>query len=246
MKNLQLIILIIATFIFSCGSRSNVKEVTTESRAIDQVNIIGYDTTSLLIDTTLIAIIKNYYFNYHKKIIVSEKDPIIKMAVNEEKQDSVLNLTYQRITGYLEGDFIVSGIYIPLYKKADSFFKGDVDGDGKEDLLIVVYTEGEYAAARGGDAGHGEIITFKNLGDKFEIIKVTNDRDLSGCNHGHFYPMLLKNGVLIGESHCYKEDSEDYDPYCCPSLYYQSKVKFENGDWKFLEKKYIKRVQRED
>lgn len=159
--------------------------------------------------------------------------------LEETNSDSILNLVYYNIpkdTNDYAG-FLID-IYIPKQVKMNLFaanpvLYGELNNDKTDDLVISVHTEG---GGGGGNVSSQDLFVFQKIDRKYEITSITQDREISGCESGIFRATEIKDGFLIGNSSCYKDD----DPRCCPSLEYVTKVELNNKKLKFKSKTKIK------
>lgn len=136
-----------------------------------------------------------------------------------EVSDSIYHITYRHVpTRQDPTDYFLIAIYIPTKDK--NLIYGDLNGDQRQDLVVAVGTEG------GGTGGNGiswrDLFVFLQQKDELVFSGVTRDYDLTDCTDGYFYPQKIDGGYLIGQSICYKTE----DPRCCPSLKYDTKVKW--------------------
>lgn len=126
--------------------------------------------------------------------------------------DSLINLSF---TG--KGDETPYSNLVISKMKSDYLF-GDLNNDGKTDLIASVNSDG------GGSATWIEYITFISEDNQYVLKSVTRSFDLSICSggshDGQFYPEEIKDGVITGTSICYT----DKDAHCCPSIKKESKV----------------------
>lgn len=99
---------------------------------------------------------------------------------------------------------------------------GDLKNDGNEDAII------QASAYYGGNSEHLVLYVFsKTERDEWKLICEVNasDEQLKGCDKGKFFPEKIENGLLVGESLCFK----DSDARCCPSLKFRNSVRLEDN-----------------
>jgi hypothetical protein len=119
---------------------------------------------------------------------------------------------------------------------AKGIIEGDINGDKKKDLIVTVHTEGGGA---GGNVWSQDLFTFINNNEKFKLINIIEDSELTGCTsglyQGNFRAQTIRSGKLIGFSSCYTSE----DPRCCPSMEYETTIAFENNKLIYKSKKSI-------
>lgn len=155
--------------------------------------------------------------------------------LEETNSDSVLQLVYHNIPkdtndydGFLIDISIPKKVKMNLFA-ANPILYGDLNNDKIDDMVISVHTEG---GGGGGNVWSQDLFVFQINNGKYEITSITPDGDISGCQSGTFRATEIKNGFLIGNSSCYKDE----DPRCCPSLEYITKVELSNKNLKFNSK----------
>ncbi len=213
-------ILILLTFLCSCGQVQNgtSKDKTTEQSI--QNNNESKDVFKL--DKSIIKPIKDYYqTNFGEGI--SGKGT----RIDETISDSLIEIVYHDKDNEVEMGLI--HIWIPIKKIPDLFaanaiLEGDLNNDKISDLIISVHTEGGGA---GGNNYSQDIFTFISENGTYKLNSVSPDSEFSICD-GDFRAKRILDNLLIGTSSCYGPD----DARCCPSLYYETKVAFENGKLK--------------
>jgi hypothetical protein len=232
MKQAISLALYLGIFFFSCGNSGTKVEKSDSSTFTPNFNL------GVVLDSNIINAVKQYYYQNSKNII--QFDSTASISMNEEKLDSILDITFQVDLGEM-GSPIVHSAKLPLFVGEDAY-GGDLNNDTLVDLIYVVHTEGEGTSMGGGDAFHNDIFVFINNGKSLELVEVVNDRTLSKCKEwGHFYINKIENGQMLGESICHDED----DPMCCPSLNYNTTVKLINGHLKVVDSKFIKKTKQE-
>jgi hypothetical protein len=189
-------IIFISTFyFFSCIQSSNQKKDTN------------------VIDNEVLDYIKSYYKTEYGK----------GTRLEESESDTIADLVYYNIPkDSNDYDGLLIGITIPKKVRmnlfdAEPILYGDLNNDGIEEIVITVHIEGSGA---GGNTSTQELFVFQKINGKYKIITITNNNEISYCQSGIFRAKEIKNGILIGNSYCYKEE----DPRCCPSLEYITKV----------------------
>ncbi|RYZ33687.1 MAG: hypothetical protein EOP49_35530 [Sphingobacteriales bacterium] len=148
------------------------------------------------------------------------------IAMHTRRSDTLLELIFADTTGpedSYHGALFVA--YISLVTDIDPILYGDVNGDGKPDLLVSVHTEG------GGGAGNvwwSDHFLFPAAGDdRYTLADVISDGDITD-GVGYFYPKSISNQTISGIANGYGDD----DGHCCPSLYYQVQVRFTGNSLK--------------
>ncbi len=187
------------------------------------------ETTKNTVETEILTQIKNHYQAEYGK----------DTRLEETNSDTILNLVYHNIpkdTNDYDG-FLID-ISIPKKVKMNLFaanpvLYGDLNNDKIDDIVISVHTEG---GGGGGNVWSQDLFVFQKNNGKYEITSITPDGDISGCESGTFRATEIKNGFLIGNSSCYKDE----DPRCCPSLEYVTKVELTDKKLKFNSKTKIK------
>jgi hypothetical protein len=128
--------------------------------------------------------------------------------------DSLINLSF---TG--KGDETPYSNLMISKMKSDYLY-GDLNNDGKSDLIASVNSDG------GGSASWCDLFVFINENDSYVLKSVTSSFDLAICaggsHDGQFYPKEIKDGIVIGSSICYT----DKDAHCCPSIKKETKVHY--------------------
>ena len=185
----------------SCGQRTSGNEKqTAENKIID--------------DTTLLNNkIADYYTKEFEKTKSNEPQSKFKIDTTEDGIELKIIIDTNSIFAQLNT--------IPFSKH---FIKGDLNGDKVDDIIIPVYSTG------GGTAEWHEIFLFTSKNGKLDFLKMYSSFDLGHCqkggsHDGQFYPEKITNGILIGESYCYKPE----DAHCCPSFKFTTQYKFDNG-----------------
>lgn len=151
------------------------------------------------------------------KIVLYYGKQNLKSIPKRDETDSVINLSFTA-----KGDETsYSNISIPKLK-TDYIF-GDLNNDGKVDIIAAIYADS------GGSATWFEYATFISEDNQYVLKSITNSFDLSICSggshDGQFYPKEINNSVIYGTSVCYTKD----DPHCCPSIKKESKAIYKEG-----------------
>jgi hypothetical protein len=125
-------------------------------------------------------------------------------------------------------DFIKSELSSNYVENSSTYYishlTGDINSDGKSDLLIKYGIDGEKEGAL---IGLGWSIIFsddKGFANNYLIFDWAEGRcgpNVSGLGH----PNKIENGNIIAEQSLYNND----DPCCCPSISLEQSYKFENG-----------------
>ena len=120
---------------------------------------------------------------------------------------------------------------------------GDIDNNNSEDLIVGVLTEG--GGTGGNDLHSIDLFVFLNNNGKYQFVSVTPDNEVCGgiMNRGdNFMPYKIQGGFLIGKTVSYQDD----DAMCCPSLEYNTKVKFNGNKLVFNSKCKAKKITYKD
>lgn len=186
--------------------------------------------------------------NETQKILVQEKRDILDLSIIQRiedyfhkeygegttrevvKNDTVSKITYHTIPNGDEeySDPPLAYITIPLTKH--QVLEGDLNNDDKSDLAITVLVH-----PGGSNSLYHYVFIFLQQNESYRLGLVTAAWDVSGCR-GDFYARTIEDNFIIGNSSCYGED----DPQCCPSLEYETKVAYKDGELKFVSKRLIK------
>lgn len=197
---------IVIVILFSCGQGKSNKN-QSESKTDGNLKIMPVDTT--VINKVLI----DYYTGEFQKTKSDEPQSQLKIDTTE----SGIELKIIIDPAYSSGPLNT----IPFSSK---YIKGDLNNDKVDDIVVPVYSTG------GGSEDWFEIFIFVSLNGKLDFFKMYTSYELGNCDStvslgGEFFPISIKNGILIGESYCWVRN----DPHCCPSLNYKTKLKFNNG-----------------
>lgn len=186
--------------LFSCGQGTAEKEKPSAENKVGDTTVVN----NAIID---------YYSKEFQKTKATEPKAQFKVDTTEDgiELKTILDTTYT--SGPLNT--------IPF---STNFIKGDLNGDKIDDLVIPVYSTG------GGSAEWREIFVFTTNNGKLDFFKMYSSFDLGHCqaggsHDGQFYPEKISNGILSGESYCYKSE----DPHCCPSFKFATEYKFDKG-----------------
>jgi len=213
--------LFLLLFLVSCGNVSN-ESLVIKNQQIDSK--IYKDSQQLQLDKNMINSIKDYYKgNFGNNA-----------SLSESQDDSTLNLSFFSISDIEdeESNLLIS-ILIPLTSSQELYgaipiLTGDLNNDSNDDLVVSVYTEA-------GNSASQDIFTFISQDENFNLVNVSNDKELCGCN-GSFRALRIEDNHLIGQSSCYSEQ----DAMCCPSLNYETKVALTDNKLVFVSKKEMK------
>jgi len=165
-----------------------------------------------LTDTLLASIINYYHKNY--------ADDTIQM--NTERSDTLLELTFSNITkdtADYNGTLMMADI--SLVTDINPIITGDMNGDGINDMLVTVHTEG---GGLGGNAWWDDHFLFLGQGGGYRLADVKSDGEIMDGS-GHFFPVEIADQTIKGIGNGYA----DTDGYCCPSLYYSISVRLKSG-----------------
>lgn len=123
-----------------------------------------------------------------------------------------------------ESDILGIGFTIDLSKLTRDNVVGDINNDGKDDLIITVST------TTGGNAIWQEIFAFVFQENKYVLKGITSASEICGCDIGDFMPERFEGGRLKGKSICWEPD----DAHCCPSHEYETELVFDGQKFKFF------------
>lgn len=170
-------------------------------------------TRNQLTDTMLAQIVSYYrkeYGNDSTRMETSRSDTILEVSFTNTGGDS------DDYHGIL---FIA---YISLVVDINPAIHGDMNGDGKDDILFTVHTEG------GGGGGNmwwdDHFLFLANPAGQYTLGDVESDGEIMDGS-GYFFPKEIANQTITGIGNGYT----DTDGHCCPSLYYRMHVRFTNG-----------------
>ncbi len=156
-----------------------------------------------------------------------------------EMSDSILSITFvKRMENEVE-DKVLLVVNIPRLK--DNFITGDLEKDGENEIMACVGVEG------GGRRGSYDLFVFKQHGGKYTIASTIKSPDVCGCNGsgvsgGYFYPDSIENSQVVGRSICWSEN----DAPCCPTMRFETRLKFVSGKLILVSKKAINKKQDSD
>ena len=145
--------------------------------------------------------------------------------------DSDVELYFYGATDSASSDSMVM-MYIVIMTQPSRFpvCRGDMDGDGRPDVVVTVHTEG---GGGGGNAWWDEHLLFlADSGGGYRLADAEPDGAINGCGGGYFACDTIINGLLLGTASCYAPG----DGHCCPSLEYCAKVKYTHGKLVFAGK----------
>ena len=173
--------------------------------AVSQANELTVD---------MLADIKRYY--------IDEYGDSTKLV--EENTDSTIEWRFESIpknADDFEGTMVA--IYVPRLKNMNAILHGDMNGDGNDDILMTIHTEG---GGVGGNIYWSDHFLFLASGDgKYALADVEPDGAINGCGGGYFTPEKIEGGIIAGTASCYT----DADGQCCPSLHYKVRVAYRQG-----------------
>ncbi len=166
--------------------------------------------------------------------------------LEETVSDTLDNMVYYAIPKAKDdwGGFLID-IEIPKADYQDTNHRynpihGDLNGDGVNDEIIYVHTEGDGV---GGNTFTDYFFLYLSNNGTLQPAGIYCGFELCNCpTKPHlwangFFPQKIENGYLIGESACYTEN----DGHCCPSLHYTTKVKLVNGKLVFAEQRVLQK-----
>jgi len=139
------------------------------------------------------------------------------------RSDTVVELSFADTTG---GPDSYTGILllanISLVTDVNPLLSGDLDGDGLEDLLVSVHTEG---GGGGGNVWWNDHFVFlAEPNGQYTLADSKSDGELTGGS-GYFFPDAIATGRISGVSNEYAGD----DGHCCPSLYYRITLRLDKA-----------------
>lgn len=168
--------------------------------------------------------IQKYYLSVYKE----------KSRIEKTYNDSTVELNLYKVPDEIDTtEFLLIALIFPRIKNSNLYgsegvLVGDLNGDNNQEIIVAVQNEGAY----GGNLWWQDFFVFNLVDNKYKLLSVNNDGDISGCSQGIFRAREIKNGILVGESQCYDEN----DPHCCPSLSYRTEVKMINDSLVFFKK----------
>lgn len=125
---------------------------------------------------------------------------------------------------------IPTKINVKQYGNNEVIF-GDLNNDNKRDCIISVFRADHY----------NEVLFFYifiNQGNKYTLEDVTNENKICGCKDSMwpnlFREQKIEGGLLKGVTTCHYNDA-----HCCPSLYFKTEVKYDNGKLRFHSAEFI-------
>ena len=169
-------------------------------------------------------------------------DQVIQYYQQQNNPDSItkeVTDTTIEVTLYIKygSEYNYDGtIYIS--KMPDDYFHGDLDGDGVEEIIYSISTEG----IGGGNAYWNDVFVSRLINNKYKIIDAVTSNKLTGdkgaYDGGLFYPLAIQDRLITGESICWTDE----DAHCCPSLKFYTTVKFEKDKLVFNSRKSMKNI----
>lgn len=182
---------------------------------------------SISIKDSIISKIIDHYKQEYKNTAEMEK----------ENSDTSVLITFNSLPTKEDTsrNFLLSAT---ILKNDSAFISGDLNNDKSDEILVSVNTEG---GGGGGNIWWNDIFIFQNADGNLTLLCSVESPEICGCKEGYFYPSKIENGLIVGKSICYGED----DPHCCPSLEYDSKLKFVTNKIIFQEKANLKKIKTE-
>ncbi len=118
-----------------------------------------------------------------------------------------------------DDSFSISICGYHLIPKASGLIRGDINGDGNDDVIVPVSSNG------GGTAVWDDLFFFLSDQKTLASYIMFNSSELASCGNGggKFEVKAIAAAFIVGESQCYAED----DPSCCPSLKYKTEYKLQ-------------------
>lgn len=195
--------LIILIFFFTNSCGQVIKDENTSK---------SNDILEMKIDENIFNQILNHYSKDYK----NEK-------IEKEENDSLISISFVS----KDEDFFTPLLTVYIPKKKKNYISGDLNKDGLNELLVSIETQG---GGQGGNVWWNDIFVFLNVNNSYILSSFKKSPDLCGCKDGYFYPEKIENGVIKGKSSCY---NWDIDAHCCPSLEFETIIKFDQGKLKF-------------
>ncbi len=221
-------ILLFILFLSACASptapaNNNKLSATPVKTAVEQPKLPENRT---LIEKEIVARIAEYYRNEYKDAVMSTSE-----------SDTLTEITFY---GVPEGGDVKDSVFLlvaSISKLKTDYIYGDLDNDGKEEIVCSVLTEGGGA---GGNIWWNDLFVFRKEDNKYQLLTTTVSPAVCGCDGndetgGDFYPEKIENGIIAGKSVCWAEG----DGHCCPSLNFKARVKLEKGVLVFLDREKI-------
>ena len=185
-------------------------------------NISEIKNDSPYLDESIVKIIKDSI------VTESNSEEGIEVSVDENKNSLMITTVL--------GGFETTYEEFSKLKKNNLF--GDLDGDGKDEVIVVVHTDGgrpniqfyQMYIFRQKEDHKWDLITSNTL---FEGIIQKNPDDICSAV---LVPYEIKNGLLKASMTCLGNG----DANCCPSLEYDVTLKLENNRLVFVKKELNK------
>lgn len=218
----QIILSIMTITLFGCGQGTQKQETSKQNIIVKTSSVTTTPVNSeTFIDNYIVDVITEYYETKHGQNARVEKD----------NKDSLLTLTFYNVSKEDSYDIPLITIYIPKVKI--DYLIGDLNSDKVDDLVANIETLG---GGGGGNVHWNDIFVFISKNGKFELKNITQSPKLCGSYDGYFNPESIYENMLVGNSYCYDKN----DATCCPSLFFFTKVKFNNNKlYLVTQKKYI-------
>ena len=149
------------------------------------------------------------------KIILYYGKQNLKSIPKREETDSLISLSF---TENSKDELATPYSNISIPKMKSEYLFGDLNNDGKEDIIASIYADS------GGSATWLEYVTLISEDNQYVLKSVASSFDLAICNggshDGQFYPKEIKGGIIYGTSVCYTDE----DAHCCPSIKKENNV----------------------
>ncbi len=125
----------------------------------------------------------------------------------------------------------MTSMQFTIPKMKNDCIYGDLNRDGIKDMIVSIngYAIVEELADNN---PFSFIFVFLAQDKKYNLICHSFSNDICGCSSGVFYPELIQEGLILGDSKCFAQGDVPY----CPSLIYSTTVGFDGNKLKFINK----------
>jgi hypothetical protein len=168
--------------------------------------------------------IEEYIIN---SIIYNFKDSKTKMEIDDSSDLFTISL---RIL-LADPNSKMTSMQFTIPKMKNDCIYGDLNRDGIKDMIVSIngYAIFEELAD---NYPFSFIFVFLAQDKKYNLICHSFSNDICGCSSGVFYPEVIQEGLILGDSKCFAQG----DVPCCPSLIYSTTVGFDGNKLKFINK----------